>query len=1730
MKKLLFIFSWCLVTVMAIAQGTTQYTVAQLATLKADLVKSAASGNPDVFELTTPGGAYQLTASLVLAKSITIRAAGAAAISGAAKPVLSFNTGSTNSTSPFFKVGTTSTCAGTTFHFEGLELDGLNTAGIVGGVPNANSQPVFIQTLNTTNASNISVYILNCYAHDFRNTAGNGFIRHDGNGCVIDVQGSAFNNCAGRILYFNPTSATPACGNCNLLNNTFSNTTATVPSAGNAIVYYKAAPAGTTTINHCTFYNFKGNGGTSTDGWYKSMAGAGTVSVTNSIFDQVVNDASFPTQTIGTFDYCVNTGGSTKLPTGTNMNNNTPLYDGAATFNFGLTSAVKSLFRLADNSYIGNTSTYLVAPSVASGGSSPASDGFTANWTAVSNATSYDVNVYTSPGGILTGTSPYTASGQATASKIITGLSASSAYTYKVTAKGNLTNYSDSDPSAASSYSTIAGSLTKLTNPSSLSAGTITTTGFTATWTGDAHASSYDVKVYTSPGGVLVGSNHNTSVSPLVISSLTPNTLYTFSVTAKGDVLTYSDSDPISSSSFSTSALTKLGIPTAGAASNYTATGFTANWATVAYASSYTVVVKQGTNTFSTTTGINQATNSLAITGLTAGLVYTYTVTAIGDNATAYSDSDPSTSPSSYSSLTPVVSVYDIKPTGFTASWSMTLNATNYTVKLYQGGDLLSTNVVTLSGTGITASPSYVFTGLYEGLPYTFTVTSYDGTTYAESASGSVITLTPTILENFGDWTALTPAAAINFSKTLNDGTSGSYSSPTIVVAPIQSVGSAGGATGNARPSVGRIQFSGNGNYLQLPLLQNVSNLTVKSLNGSFNLQSSTDGSSWNPIAGTTTANSTTVVMAYNFNLSYSTSKYIRLTATSGSSVYIYDLQVNPALSATKLTTPSPLSASDISLQGFTAKWSAVDNALGYYVKIYNGSTLSSTTYASGQATSSLVVSGLPTGITYTYKVIARGNTTTYLSSDPSSSESVTTLGLITPVVGVATSPTSSGFTANWSKVANAIGYDVQVYLGTTLVKTSNVSGQATESLAITGLSMGTTYTYKVVAKGNGTPDLDSSPSVASAIVLTSAVTVASINTVFSNGSWGATYTNLTQPVSGSYPTYSVNGFDLAVTDVYSSSSTGPKGEVHTAYLKLDKGTLGGMITLPTVSSVSQIEIHANNVSTSIARTFTLQQYISGAWTNIGDGSGSGTGLYDLPITQAEMIYIIPITANNTDAKFRILNTATQAGGINIMQIITRSTTPILLAAPTAGVADAITSEGFTAHWSTGDGNAQGYKVFVYSGTTLVNTYSTTNDNTLRSLAITGLTANTAYTYKVLSIGNGDVDYSDSFLSIASAFSTSNTFNITGSTAISTLSTLDASSTVTVANSGTLTVDATKTISSLTINAGGNATLNAGISLIASTLNINSDATHGTATFVDNGGTLTATTTNVQQYLGTARNWYVSSPVSNAIAPSGYSYYKRDEAGASWTSSPFVAGDAFVAGTGYVALPDATNATMTFTTQAGGKLNTGDVPVALTWVGASAKGFNLIGNPYPSHLSWTKTFTDANNQLIEPTIWYRTNAGAINNSGQWSFQTYNAFSGEGLLGGTEVIPPMQSFWVKAIASGTMTLDNKLTRSHQSSNPLKAPAVASSVNQKLRLQVTNGISLDEALIYFNPDATNNLDAYDSPKMTNGIASIPEIYTLATSSTEQLAINGMSSISTDTEIPLGFTTGQVGTFTI
>jgi hypothetical protein len=168
------------------------------------------------------------------------------------------------------------------------------------------------------------------------------------------------------------------------------------------------------------------------------------------------------------------------------------------------------------------------------------------------------------------------------------------------------------------------------------------------------------------------------------------------------------------------------------------------------------------------------------------------------------------------------------------------------------------------------------------------------------------------------------------------------------------------------------------------------------------------------------------------------------------------------------------------------------------------------------------------------------------------------------------------------------------------------------------------------------------------------------------------------------------------------------------------------------------------------------------------------------------------------------------------------------------------------------------------------------------------------------------------------------------------------------------------------------------------------------------------------------------------------------------------------------------------------------------------------------------------------TAWFRTKTAG----GAYVFATVNAADTSSVIvvsnsantTVTKYIPPMQAYWVR-LNSGASTTDytvNNSMRSHADNggNKMKAPKL--STQQLVRLQVSNAVTSDEAVVYFNANAADGYDNYDSPKMSNNSVSIPEIYTMA--GTEKLVINGLNTVKYDTEIPLGFSTGTAGYFSI
>jgi len=367
-----------------------------------------------------------------------------------------------------------------------------------------------------------------------------------------------------------------------------------------------------------------------------------------------------------------------------------------------------------------------------------------------------------------------------------------------------------------------------------------------------------------------------------------------------------------------------------------------------------------------------------------------------------------------------------------------------------------------------------------------------------------------------------------------------------------------------------------------------------------------------------------------------------------------------------------------------------------------------------------------------------------------------------------------------------------------------------------------------------------------------------------------------------------------------------------------------------------------------------------------------------------------------------------------------------------------------------------------------------------------------------------------------------NTLTINGT--ISGTGTIDTGASGTLAFAGTSEqmLDAANVssglVNNLVINAGSKLTTSGTLS--ATNLTINSDV-NGPGTLK---GTLTSNNATVNQSLQHAaalRTWYLTSPVASA-SPAGMSIIKSyDEETYSWSSHT----PTMLAKVGYQVVPAAAANDISFT----GILNSGNQSITLlSRAGTVNKaGFNLIGNPYPSFLDWDLVTANSANtaNMRSTTMWYRTKS-----EGVYSFWTVNGDGVGSPNGASSKIPPMQAFWVRAIAGGgSLELTNAMcTHAPVTDKLLKAPAAKNTELQLVRLQVSNGTNTDEAVIYFSANAANGMDIYDAPKMSNDNVAIPEIYT--TRGTERIVINAMNSISFDTPVGLGFVAGDATSFSI
>ncbi len=185
-----------------------------------------------------------------------------------------------------------------------------------------------------------------------------------------------------------------------------------------------------------------------------------------------------------------------------------------------------------------------------------------------------------------------------------------------------------------------------------------------------------------------------------------------------------------------------------------------------------------------------------------------------------------------------------------------------------------------------------------------------------------------------------------------------------------------------------------------------------------------------------------------------------------------------------------------------------------------------------------------------------------------------------------------------------------------------------------------------------------------------------------------------------------------------------------------------------------------------------------------------------------------------------------------------------------------------------------------------------------------------------------------------------------------------------------------------------------------------------------------------------------------------------------------------------------------------GVVNNGNLSITLyNHDSTYTKGFNLVGNPYPSPINWDAasgwTKTNIDNAL------YYFKAGTTDQY-TGTYSTYiNGISSDGLA--TNIIPSMQGFFVHVSngafpVTGTLGITNNVRTNDLTHAFLKS--MKADTLPLLRISAgfaDNGTPFDPAVIYFDSSATQLFDKnLDALKLMNTDILVPNLYSLTSDS--------------------------------
>ncbi len=715
-----------------------------------------------------------------------------------------------------------------------------------------------------------------------------------------------------------------------------------------------------------------------------------------------------------------------------------------------------------------------------------------------------------------------------------------------------------------------------------------------------------------------------------------------------------------------------------------------------------------------------------------------------------------------------------VTQTSFTVSWSVPAGpVTSYQLDYSTASNFAGATTIAIAGGGTTSQP---LSGLTQNTTYYVRIRGINtGGTGTNSDVLNVLTLpdapqapTGVAANSIGSggltltWTA--PAGPIT-GYTVEYSTANDFSaSPQqVVVGNVTSQAisglsantvyyfhvkakNAGGESGYSAPPLGVLILPG------APSNLSASNVTTSSLT-----------LNWTPPAGTIASYQLDVATSANFagastisgigappynltNLSQNTTYYLRLRAVNNTG----NSDPSPSISVVTLpNAPINLSASGVGATSLTVNWTSPGGTLdSYELVVSTGGNPVQTLNPGGGATSQ-VVSGLNPNTTYSFQLRAKNGQG---FSDPVSVSQLTLPAA--PSNLMASNVSQTGFKLDWTLPGGALtGLEVQYatssnFSGATIVPIAD--GTAT-SLTLTNLSQNTTYYVRVLAK-NATGNSDPSTSI-SVITLPNApgnLSASGVGATSLTVNWtspGGTLDSYELVVStggnsvqtlnpgGGATSQAISG--LTANTTYSFQLRAKNGQGFSDPVSVSQLTLPAAPSNLMASNVSQTGFKLDwtlpgGALTGLDVQYATSSNFSGATTlSIADGTATTTNIGGL---SQNTTYYVRVVAKNS------------AGNSDPSTSISVITLPNPPAAPTALSASNVSQQSLTLSWSAPGGPVSGYVLDVATDAAFASVIQTFNPGGgATSQAISGLTANTTYFFRIKAQNNGgDSPYSAS--------------------------------------------------------------------------------------------------------------------------------------------------------------------------------------------------------------------------------------------------------------------------------------------------------------------------------------------------------------------------------------------------